>query len=321
MSRLWSRPLIFPVDSFKIFAQNRVHLLLRTFQLVFVKTQMSLVKGSFALVPKIKKKCEVGSKLGVGTAPRVEPIHTRRACAVPMFPELEEPVLAESVEEEEDPDRWKDEFGRTWLRSELFSWRWYLLGIGLDVDIIWEEPSWGATWGEAASSVLRDVCGAGECVFLDYPLTQRLRSSRSVRLSRGVSLWRPLEEFPVLGVYALFVPSPTFSCCPPRYADGGATGGSAVGVPVVCSCAAGGATVGGSAAAREPGSTTGGGAHSPTQWAFPGNTPPAQGGKQILGKVDVPVITQAKFQQFFETVEVPLLQFLDRSLDIPVVPQ
>ena len=52
--------------------------------------------------------------------------------------------------------------------------------------------------------VLRDGCGAGECVFLDYPLSQRLRSSRSVSLSRGVSPRRPLEEFPVLGVHALF---------------------------------------------------------------------------------------------------------------------
>ena len=52
--------------------------------------------------------------------------------------------------------------------------------------------------------VLRDGSGAGECVFLDYPLTQKLRSSRSVRLSRGVSLWRPLEELPFLGVHALF---------------------------------------------------------------------------------------------------------------------
>ena len=52
--------------------------------------------------------------------------------------------------------------------------------------------------------VLRDGCGAGEFVFLDYPLTQRLRSSRSVRLSRGVSLRRPLKEFPVLGVHTLY---------------------------------------------------------------------------------------------------------------------
>ena len=52
--------------------------------------------------------------------------------------------------------------------------------------------------------VLRDGRGAGECVFLDYPLTQRPRSSRSVRLSRCVSQRWPLKEFPVLGVHALF---------------------------------------------------------------------------------------------------------------------
>ena len=51
--------------------------------------------------------------------------------------------------------------------------------------------------------VLRDGCGAGECVFLDHPLTQRLRSSRRVRLRPGVSLRRPLEEFTVLGVLVL----------------------------------------------------------------------------------------------------------------------
>ena len=75
--------------------------------------------------------CEVGSALGVGTASRVEPY------AVPMVPDVDEPVLAES---EEDPDRWKDEFGRTWLRCGLFLGRWYLLGTGLDVDLVWEEP-------------------------------------------------------------------------------------------------------------------------------------------------------------------------------------
>ena len=58
---------------------------------------------------------------------------------MPMIPDEDELVLAESEEEEEDPDRWKDEFGRTWLRSDLFPGRWYLLGTCLDVDIIWEE--------------------------------------------------------------------------------------------------------------------------------------------------------------------------------------
>ena len=51
--------------------------------------------------------------------------------------------------------------------------------------------------------VLRDGCGVGECVFLDYPLTQRLRSSRSVRLSRGVI---PCEgSGDVVGVLTLLV--------------------------------------------------------------------------------------------------------------------
>ena len=73
----------------------------------------------------------------------------------PSFPEEEEPVIGGGSEEEEDPDSWRDEFGRLWMRSAHYPGRWYLLGIGLDVDIIWEEPgwgSWGATWGEGASS-------------------------------------------------------------------------------------------------------------------------------------------------------------------------
>ena len=45
--------------------------------------------------------------------------------------------------------------------------------------------------------VLRDGRGAGECVFLDHPIAQ-------TKLRRGVSLRRPLEEFPVLGVLVLF---------------------------------------------------------------------------------------------------------------------
>ena len=57
--------------------------------------------------------------------------------------------------------------------------------------------------------VLRGKRGAGECVFLVYPLTQKLRSSRMWRLGRGpsshVSLRMPLEEFPFHGLLlALF---------------------------------------------------------------------------------------------------------------------
>ena len=35
LSGLWSRSLIFPVEAFKSFVQDRVHPLLRTFQLMF----------------------------------------------------------------------------------------------------------------------------------------------------------------------------------------------------------------------------------------------------------------------------------------------
>ena len=74
---------------------------------------------------------------------------TRRAYAVPMVPEVAAPVL-EVDSEDEDPDRWRDKLGRLWMRSALNPRKWYLLGTGLDVDIVWEEPgkgSWGATWG------------------------------------------------------------------------------------------------------------------------------------------------------------------------------
>ena len=47
--------------------------------------------------------------------------------------------MLEVVSEDEDPDRWRDELGRLWMRSALIPRKWYLLGTGLDVDIIWEE--------------------------------------------------------------------------------------------------------------------------------------------------------------------------------------
>ena len=51
-----------------------------------------------------------------------------------------EPKKSLSEEEEEDPDRWTDEHGRTWWRSCALLERWYLLGTGMDVDIFWDEP-------------------------------------------------------------------------------------------------------------------------------------------------------------------------------------
>ena len=74
LSRLWSRSLIFPVEAFKIFAQDTVHPLLRTFQLVFLVTQMNLGKGVFALFTKIKK-CETGSAFESESARQCQLIH------------------------------------------------------------------------------------------------------------------------------------------------------------------------------------------------------------------------------------------------------
>ena len=79
-SGLWSRTSIFLlVEASKIFSQDRVLLHLLDLQLVFVVLQMGLDKGFFALFSKLKK-CDVGLALGVGTAPRVEPIHPGSSC-------------------------------------------------------------------------------------------------------------------------------------------------------------------------------------------------------------------------------------------------
>ena len=67
LSGLWSTSLtLFQVDVFLVLSQDKVHLLL-TLQLVLKNSPMSLVKGFFALFPKIKK-CESCSALEVGTA-------------------------------------------------------------------------------------------------------------------------------------------------------------------------------------------------------------------------------------------------------------
>ena len=80
LSGVWSSSLIFPVDAFKSFAQDRVHPLLRTFQLVFMKPQVSLVKEVFALFPKKEKKCGVGSALRVETERGLHFIHPGSSC-------------------------------------------------------------------------------------------------------------------------------------------------------------------------------------------------------------------------------------------------
>ena len=68
-----SEQFVEQIEAFKIFAQDKVHPLLRTFQLVFLKLRMSLVKGFFAVSPK-QKKCDTTSALEVGTASALEPM-------------------------------------------------------------------------------------------------------------------------------------------------------------------------------------------------------------------------------------------------------
>ena len=68
LSELWSRSLNSPlVGAFKIFAQDRVHPF-RTFQLVFMKLWMSLVKGFFALFSQKKVRSWVRNR-GRGCPP------------------------------------------------------------------------------------------------------------------------------------------------------------------------------------------------------------------------------------------------------------
>ena len=86
----------FLVEVFKIFAQVRVHPLLRTFQLVFLKLWMSLVKGFFALFPKIKKS----AKLGPHSSPRVPTSASSPTLAAQLedapVPDSNESVMAAS---------------------------------------------------------------------------------------------------------------------------------------------------------------------------------------------------------------------------------
>ena len=83
----------------------------------------------------------------------------------------------------------------------------------------------------------------------------------------------------------------------------------------------------GATALGRGGSTGGCGAHSTLSGNPRRESPPAQGGIQILGKaqfgavVDVSVNMQRKFQQFMPIdKEVPQILFIARVLDIPVIP-
>ena len=58
LSGMWRRSLILVglVEAFKIFSQDKVHPLLLTIQLEFMKLWMCLVQGFFALFPPLQKK-------------------------------------------------------------------------------------------------------------------------------------------------------------------------------------------------------------------------------------------------------------------------
>ena len=76
LSRLWSRTLISPlVEGSKFFSQDTVHLHLLHLQLMFMKTQMSLWKGFFALF-HIKKVRSWARTRGRNCSP--SPAHPRR---------------------------------------------------------------------------------------------------------------------------------------------------------------------------------------------------------------------------------------------------
>ena len=99
------------------------------------------IQRVFRTFPRVQKSAQSARRWSAGVA----------AHSSSWTPAAHEP--GESLSEEEDPDRWIDEHGRTWWRSCAVLGRWYVLGTGRDVDIFWDEPgkgslgSWGATCG------------------------------------------------------------------------------------------------------------------------------------------------------------------------------
>ena len=95
-------------------------------------------EGFFSHFSPVGKSAKLGSHSGSELLPESSP-STRGAYAVLVAPEVAAPVL-DVDSEDEDLDRWRDELGRLWMRSAVNPRKWYLLGTGRDVDIIWEEP-------------------------------------------------------------------------------------------------------------------------------------------------------------------------------------
>ena len=79
LSGLWSRSSIFPVEAFKIFAQDKVHPLLRTFQLVLMMLWMRLVMVFFRTFRQMEA-CERISRIFSVTANSNPEVDSLRAC-------------------------------------------------------------------------------------------------------------------------------------------------------------------------------------------------------------------------------------------------
>ena len=121
------RSLTFQLEDVKVVAQDRF----QPRQPHCLALQMRQFKSLFQNCSQISKKravCREGSSAGVAT-------HTSS-----WTPAASESGESLSEEEEEDPDVWIDEHGRTWWRSCAVPRRWFLLGTGMDVDIFWDEP-------------------------------------------------------------------------------------------------------------------------------------------------------------------------------------
>ena len=84
LSGMWSRSLVFPVEAFKIFFQDKVHPLLLTIQLVLMMLWMRLVMGVFRTFPH-GKKCGVPGR-SVRTCPGTSAHGLRRLTGSPGGP-------------------------------------------------------------------------------------------------------------------------------------------------------------------------------------------------------------------------------------------
>ena len=93
----------------------------------------------FALFPIFPKCAGLGSHSGSELPSESSP-STRRAYAVPMVPEDDEPATESESEVEKDCDFWVDGAGLQFMRTAAFPARWYLLGTGFDGSVWLDEP-------------------------------------------------------------------------------------------------------------------------------------------------------------------------------------